>query len=105
MSDYNRDLGILSTYSLTLTHPNFISAYLRIFLPPPLSSCIQVQVICDFVSQDNSNHVRYAGFMCEANSAHRMAGGGEIQNYVSVKLTQLLFEDYIAVCDAVYFVM
>jgi hypothetical protein len=35
MPDYNRDLGILSTYSLTLPHPNFISAHFRIFLFSP----------------------------------------------------------------------
>jgi hypothetical protein len=32
-------------------------------------------------------------------------GGGEVKNYVSVKLTQLRFEDFIVVYDAVYFVM
>jgi len=35
-----------------------------------------VQVICDVVSQDNSNHVMSAGYISEANSAHRMVGSG-----------------------------
>jgi hypothetical protein len=94
MSDYNRDLGILSTYSLTLRHPRFICAILGIFLFLSLLACrCNLYVILSVKTIQITSGLQCTYLKPALRTVWLVVVVVRFGIELSVKLTQLRFED------------